>query len=335
MEKRALGSSGLEIGVLALGTMGWGSDWMGSTPVDEKTARSLLDFALDSGVNLIDTADIYGYGAAETMLGRILGKRRQRVLLATKVRWQMDPDNPASGGLSKRRIRAALDASLKRLKTDYLDIYMPHAPDNRVPLEETLGALAAAVKAGKVKVLGCSNFPGAQWRQALAASAAKAWPRCECDQVEYSLVARSADGDVLPVAGAEKVSVIAWSPLAGGYLTGKYLEPGQRPKGRRQDPSKAFPPLDEKRYGGVVRVLITVAKQEATTPSAAALSWVLSRPGIAAAVVGASSLMQLREDLALKTLSPKSLGFIDQASILCSRAPGPKGLSTPGTFVQL
>jgi aryl-alcohol dehydrogenase-like predicted oxidoreductase len=335
MEKRVLGSSGLEVGVLALGTMNWGSDWMNSTALDEKTARSMFDLALDSGVNLIDTADIYGYGAAETMLGRILGKRRRKVLLATKVRWEMKPGDPASGGLSKKRIKQTLDASLKRLKTDHVDIYMPHAPDPRVPLDETLGALAAAVKAGKVRVLGCSNFSGAQWRQALAAAAAKAWPRFEFDQVEYSLVARSADGDLLPVAAAEKTSVMAWSPLAGGYLTGRYLGSGKRPKGRRHDPAKAFPPVDESRYGGVVRVLCSVAEQEKTTPSAAALSWVLSRPGIAAAVVGASSLKQLREDLALKALSVKSLGFLDQASIICSRASRPKGPAAAGTFVQL
>ena len=335
MEKRVLGRSGLGVGVLALGTMNWGSGWMGSAAVDEKTARSMLDLALDSGVNLVDTADIYGYGAAETMLGRILGKRRQKVLLATKVRWEMKPGDPASGGLSPKRIKAALDASLKRLKTDHVDIYMPHAPDPKVPLDETLAALAVAVKAGKVRVLGCSNFSGAQWRQALAASSAKGWPRFEFDQVEYSLVARSADGDVLPVAGAEGVSVMAWSPLAGGYLTGKYLQAGERPKGRRQDPGRAFPPVDERRYAGVVRVLAGVAKQEAAAPSAAALAWVLSRPGIAAAVVGASNLRQLRENLAFKPLSPKSLGFLDQASILCSRASGSKGPAAPGTFVQL
>jgi aryl-alcohol dehydrogenase-like predicted oxidoreductase len=293
--------------------MNWGSDWMSAGAVDEKAARSMLDLALDAGVNLVDTADIYGYGAAETMLGRILGKRRQKVLLATKLRWEMKKGDPASGGLSKKRIKQALDDSLKRLKTDHVDIYMPHAWDPKVPIEETLGALAAAVKAGKVRVIGCSNFSGVQWRQALAASAAKGWPRFESNQVEYSLAARSADGDILPVAG---------------------LSPA-RPKGRRQDPARAFPTVEEARYGGVVRVLMGIAKQEGVAPPVAALAWVLSRPGIAAAVVGASNLKQLRENLALKALSAKSLAFLDQASMLCSRASGPKGLSGPGTFVQL
>jgi aryl-alcohol dehydrogenase-like predicted oxidoreductase len=315
--------------------MNWGSDWMNSTPVDERGARGMLDFALDAGVNLIDTADIYGRGAAETMLGRVLGKRRGKVLLATKLRWEMTPGEPASGGLSRKRIKAALDASLKRLRTDHVDLYMPHAPDPKVPLEETLAALAAAVKAGKVRVLGCSNFPGAQWRQALAASAAKGWPRFEFDQVEYSLAARSADGDVLPVAAAEGVSAVAWSPLAGGYLTGRYLQAGKRPKGRRQDPAKAFPPVDEGRYSGVVKVLGSVARQEATTPAAAALAWVLSRPGIACAVVGASSLKQLRDNLALKPLSARALGYLDQASMLCSQASGSKGPAAAGPFVRL
>jgi aryl-alcohol dehydrogenase-like predicted oxidoreductase len=305
MEKRTLGRSGLEVGVLALGTMNWGSDWMRSTPVDEKAARSMLDLALDAGVSLIDTADIYGRGAAETLLGRILGKRRQKVLLATKTRWEMIDRDPSSGGLSPKRIKAALDASLKRLRTDHVDLYMPHAPDPKVPLEETL-----------------------------AAQKAKGWPRFEFDQVEYSLAARSADGDVLPVAAAEGVSVLAWSPLAGGFLTGKYQAP-RRPRGRRQDPAKAFPPVDESRYGGVVKVLAGVARQEATTPSAAALAWTLSRPGIAAAVVGASSLKQLRENLALKPISPRALSYLDQASMLCSQSSGPKGPAAAGTFVQL
>lgn len=326
MEKRALGRSGLEVGVLALGTMNWGSDWMRSTPVDEKTARGMLDFALEAGVNLIDTADIYGRGAAEAMLGRILGKRRGKVLLATKTRWEMKEGDPSSGGLSRKRIKAALDASLKRLRTDHVDLYMPHAPDPRVPLEETLEALAAAVKAGKVRALGCSNFSGAQWRQALAAQTAKNLPRFEANQVEYSLAARAADGDALPVAAAAGVSVVAWSPLAGGFLT---------PLGRRHKVGRGFPPVDERRYSGMVKVLAGVAGQEGTTPAAAALAWVLARPGIAAAVVGASSLKQLREDLALKPLSPKALGYLDQASMLCSRASGPKGPEGAGTFVQL
>ncbi|MBI5240811.1 MAG: aldo/keto reductase [Elusimicrobia bacterium] len=326
MEKRALGRSGLEVGVLALGTMNWGSDWMRSTPVDEKTARSLLDLALESGVNLIDTADIYGRGASEAMLGRILGRRRQKVLLATKTRWEMKEGDPSSGGLSRKRIQAALDASLKRLRTDHVDLYMPHSPDPKVPLEETLGTLAAAVKAGKVRVLGCSNFSGAQWRQALAVSQGKGWPRFESDQVEYSLAARSADGDALPVAAAEGVSVVAWSPLAGGFLT---------PLGRRHKAGRGFPPVDASRYSGVVKVLSGVAQKEGTTPAAAALSWVLSRPGIAAAVVGASGVAQLREDLALKPLSARAAGYLDQASMLCSQASGPKGPGKAGTFVQL
>ena len=205
---------------------------------------------------------------------------------------------------------------------------MPHAWDGATPLEETLEALAAAVKAGQVRALGCSNFSGAQWRQACGLAEAKSWPRFEFDQVEYSLAARAADGDVLPAAAALGASILAWSPLAGGFLTGKYSG-AARPPGRRKDPARAFPPLDEARFSGVTKVLSRVAARAAAAPAAAALAWVLSRPGVAAAVVGARSVRQLKEDLALKSLSAQEIGFLDQASALCSRY-GSKGPDAPG-----
>ncbi|MCM2303655.1 MAG: aldo/keto reductase, partial [Elusimicrobia bacterium] len=177
-----LGRSGLQVSALSLGTMNFGADWHGIGAIDDRTASSLIDLALERGVNLIDTADIYGRGAAEEMLGRLLKKRRGRVLIATKVLGQMDLADDSTGGLSARWIRKALDGSLKRLRTDHVDLYMPHGWDFGVPLEETLGALEAAVKAGKVRVLGCSNFSGEQ----LAAARG----RFAFDQVQYSLAAR-------------------------------------------------------------------------------------------------------------------------------------------------
>jgi len=245
----------------------------------------------------------------------------------------MKPGDPASGGLSKKRIKQALDASLKRLKTDHVDIYMP-MPGPQGPAGGDSGCSGRRGQGRQGPCPGCSNFPGASGARPWQLAAPKGWPRFEFDQVEYSLVARSADGDVLPVTAAEKTSVMAWSPLAGGYLTGRYLVSGKRPKGRRQDPAKAFPPVDESRYGGVVRVLGSVAVQEKTTPSAAALAWVLSRPGLALrwwAPAASSSCARTSPS----GLSAKSLGFLDQASIICSRASGSKGPAAAGTFCPI
>ena len=185
-----LGRSGLKVSALSLGTMNFGADWHGIGAIDDKAASSLIDLALERGVNLIDTADIYGRGAAEEMLGRLLKGRRKKVVLATKLLGRMKLDDPSTGGLSARWIKRALDESLKRLKTDFVDLYMPHGWDHEVPLEETLEALDRAVKAGKVRVLGCSNFNGEQLTQALGTSVASKGARFEFDQIQYSLVAR-------------------------------------------------------------------------------------------------------------------------------------------------
>jgi aryl-alcohol dehydrogenase-like predicted oxidoreductase len=301
-----LGRSGLRVSELALGTMNFGSAWHGVSAVDEKTARDLIDVALEHGVNLIDTADIYGYGAAETMLGKILGKRRRaKVHLATKVLGQMRPGDPKSGGLSRRRIGQALDESLKRLRTDYVDLYMPHGWDVEVPLEETLEALHRAVAAGKVRVLGCSNFTGAQLRASLEACAGGGWSRFEFDQVQYSLAFRAPEDELAPVAAQNGVSLMAWSPLGGGLLSG-------RPARTR------FPNLPEKRLAGLRALLPKAAVLEKQAQAQVALSWLLGRPGVACAVVGASSVAQLEMDLTAGPISRRSREYLDRASELCA-----------------
>lgn len=314
METRPLGRSGLKVSALSLGTMNFGADWHGIGAVDERTASSLLDLALERGVNLVDTADIYGRGASEEMLGRLLkGRRRDKVLLASKVLGRMKPDDPATGGLSARWIARALDGSLKRLRTDRLDLYMPHGWDESVPVGETVEALDRAVRAGKVRVLGCSNFGGPQLALALKAAAASGRARFEFDQVQYSLVARGCESDLVPVAAAEGVSLAAWSPLAGGLLTGKYAASGAT--GRRVDP-EAFPWVPPAAGAAVVRVLLRVAELEGTTPARAALGWVLGRPGVATAVVGARTAAQLEDSLGARPLSARAASLLDRASAL-------------------
>jgi aryl-alcohol dehydrogenase-like predicted oxidoreductase len=314
MELRALGRSGLKVSALGLGTMNFGADWHGIGAIDDKAASSLLDLAIERGVTLVDTADIYGRGASEEMLGRLLkGRRRGKVLLATKVLGRMDLKDPSSGGLSARWISRALDASLRRLKTDRVDLYMPHGWDPGARLAETLEALDRGVRAGKIRTLGCSNFSGAQLQESLAAAAADGRARFEFDQVQYSLVARFAEGDLVPVAERAGVSLLAWSPLAGGLLTGKYAAPGA--SGRRAS-AEPFPYVAPGPGAAAVAVLGRVAALEGSTPAQAALGWILGKPFVASAVVGARTAAQLGEALAAKPLSARGAALLDRASSL-------------------
>lgn len=314
---KPLGRSGLRVSALSLGTMNWGSDWHGTGLVDEATARNILAEAREAGVNLIDTADIYGYGAAESMLGRILKKGRNRWLIATKVRAHMRPGDPASGGLSARHISEGLDASLKRLGTDHVDLYMPHYGDPEVPLEESLEAFAKAHRQGKARVLGCSNFPPADWRAALS-WAGKKKPRFEFNQVQLSLAYPYPEADHAGLCAEAGTSLLAWSPLGGGFLSGKYRKPS-RPEGRRKDPEKAFPVLPEARLAALLELLEKVAALEGLTMAQAALGWVVGKPCVASAVVGARGPEQLREALRARPLSPKSQMMLDRASAVIAR----------------
>ncbi|MBI2361882.1 MAG: aldo/keto reductase [Elusimicrobia bacterium] len=317
MERRPLGRSGLKVSALALGTMNWGSDWHGTGLVDEDTARAILSEARDAGVNLIDTADIYGYGAAEALLGRLLKKGRGDWLIATKVRAHMRPGDPASGGLSARHIAEGLDESLKRLGTDHVDLYMPHYGDPEVPLEESLEAFAKAHKQGKVRALGCSNFAPEQWRAALAWSGKKR-PRFEFNQVQLSLAFPYPEADHAGLCAEAGTSLLAWSPLGGGFLSGKYRD-AARAEGRRKDPEKAFPVLPEARLAGLIELLGKVAALEGLTMAQAALGWVLGKPCLASAVVGARTPGQLREALKSRPLSVRSQTLLDRASAVVAR----------------
>jgi aryl-alcohol dehydrogenase-like predicted oxidoreductase len=312
VDYRLLGRSKIKVSALGLGTMNFGTDWHGVGAIDAKTADRLLGLALDRGLTLIDTADVYGRGAAETMLGKLLGPRRKKIVLATKVCGEMVPGDPSSGGLSRRHILAAIDASLKRLKTDHVDLYMAHAPDPGVPIEETLEAFDRVVKAGKARAVGCSNFSGPELSESLAACKRRRWARFEFDQVQLSLACRFPESDLVPVCVKEKVGLLAWSPLGGGLLTGKYAAGGT---GRRSAP-EAFPSLPEAKLEGVVKVLREVARLEGVTPARAALGWLLAKPWLSSAIVGARAETQLEETLGAFALSPRAQAFLDRASAL-------------------
>lgn len=310
-----LGRSGLLVSAFSLGTMNFGADWHKIGAIDDKAASSIIDLALERGINLIDTADIYGRGASEEMLGRVLKGRRKKVLIATKLLGQMDLNDDSTGGLSARWIKRAIEGSLKRLKTDHVDLYMPHGFDFEVPIEETIEALDRAVKAGKIRVLGCSNFSGAQLTQSLGSAVAGRRARFEFDQIQYSLTSRFTENDLVPVAVRDGVALIAWSPLAGGLLSGKYAAAGA--SGRRSDPD-AFPYVPPQQGAALVKVLQAVAALERSTCAQAALGWILTKPFIASATLGARTPAQLAELLDSKPLSPRAAGLLDRASELCS-----------------
>ncbi len=317
MQRRPLGRTGLRVSVLALGTMNFGSDWHGIGAIDEAAASALLDLALERGVNLLDTADVYGRGASESMLGRLLsrGGRRERVLLATKVCGRMVVGDSSTEGLSARWIARALDDSLRRLRTDRIDLYMAHAPDPKTRIEETLEAFDRAARAGKIRFAGVSNFSGRELSRALAASWTGGLIRPEFDQVQYSLACRGPEVDLAPVASREGVSLLAWSPLAGGLLTGKYARP--RASGRRAVPD-AFPMVRAAAGRALSEVLARAAVLDGQTPAQLALGWLMTRPLLASAVVGARTRAQLEETLAARSPGARVLDVLDRASRACA-----------------
>src|ERR1700744_3048387 len=223
MEYRQLGRSGLRVSTLTLGTMTFGGRGqfaaVGSTDVEG--ARRQIDLCLDRGVNLIDTANVYSSGLAEEILGEALEGRRERAMLATKVRMSMG-DGPNDAGLSRHHIIAECEASLRRLRADHIDLYQVHEWDGQTPLQETLEALDTLVRSGKVRYVGCSNYAGWQLMKALATSERHDYQRFISQQIHYTLQGREAEYELVPIALEEGVDLLVWSPLAGGLLSGKY-----------------------------------------------------------------------------------------------------------------
>src|SRR6201996_3070090 len=244
MDYRQLGSSGLRVSELTLGTMTFGGQGMfakvGST--DVAAARRQIDMCLDAGVNLIDTADVYSRGASEEIVGEVLERRRDQVLLATKVRMRMGR-GPNMEGLSRHHIIEGCEASLRRLRTDHIDLYQVHEWDGMTPLEETLAALEHLVDSGKVRYIGASNYCGWQLMKALAISERDRMPRFVSQQIYYSLQERSSEYELLPLGVDQGLGTLVWSPLAGGLLSGKYRRDQQPTEGTRQLTEWNEPPV--------------------------------------------------------------------------------------------
>jgi aryl-alcohol dehydrogenase-like predicted oxidoreductase len=299
MDYRQLGHSGLRVSALTLGTMTFGGrgHWtrVGATEVD--TATRQVDMCLDAGVNLIDTADVYSDGLSEEVVGKTLKGRRDRVLIATKARFAMG-EGPNDAGLSRHHLIQACEASLRRLGTDYIDLFQVHEWDGHTPLEETLSALDHLVNSGKVRYIGCSNYAAWHIMKALGISERKNLQRFVSQQIYYSLQARDAEYELVPVALDQGVGILVWSPLAGGLLSGKYRRGQDMPEGSRHLTDWNEPPVhDEDQLYDIVDVLVEIAEARGVSAAQVALAWTLGRPGIATVVVGARTEEQLADNL--------------------------------------
>jgi aryl-alcohol dehydrogenase-like predicted oxidoreductase len=318
MEYRQLGRSGLRVSRLTLGTMTFGGrgDFRDVGQTDVEGARRQIDMALDAGINLIDTADVYSDGAAEEILGRALGERRDKVLLATKARFPMG-SGANDAGLSRQHLIEACEASLRRLGTDHIDLYQVHEWDGQTPLEETLAALEHLRASGKVRYIGCSNFAGWQVMKALGAARAAGLPTFVSHQVYLSLQERSAEYEIVPSAIDQGLGLLIWSPLAGGLMSGKYRRGQAPPPGSRRAGDWHEPPVyDEDKLYDTIDVLLAIAQERDVSPARVALAWLLRRPGITTVIVGARTDEQLADNLAAAELelSAEEVGRLEQVS---------------------
>jgi aryl-alcohol dehydrogenase-like predicted oxidoreductase len=319
MEYRVLGTSGFNVPVLSFGTGTFGanhpffSKWGSS---DVAHATRLVDICLDAGVTLFDTADVYSAGQAEEILGRAVGGRRGRVYLATKATFRMS-DEPNDVGTSRYHLIRSCEASLRRLGTDYVDIYTIHGFDARTSVEETLRALETLVQDGKVRYIACSNFSGWQLMKSLAVSDAHGWTRYMAHQAHYSLMRREYEWDLMPLALDQKVSTIVWGPLSQGRLSGKFRRGRPIPAGSRvAQGAGEGPAVSEDWFYGIVDVLDAVSEETGKTVAQVALNWLLQRPTVASVIIGARDEAQLQENLGAAgwNLSPAQVARLDAAS---------------------
>lgn len=299
MEYRQLGRSGLKVSALSLGTMTFGGkgNFAKTGDTDLEGARRQVDMALDAGINLFDTADIYSNGASEEILGQALKGKRDRVLVATKARFRMGEEiNDA--GLSRYHLIRAAEVSLKRLGTDHIDLYQLHQWDGLTPLDETLEALDTLVRSGKVRYVGVSNFSAWHLMKAMGIAALEKFIAPVSQQIHYSLESRDAEYELIPATIDQQLGVLVWSPLAGGLLSGKYQRGKPTPEGTRQLANWGEPPIrDEERLYDIIEVLVGIAETHGVSAAQVALAWLLGRKGVTSLIVGARTDAQLADNL--------------------------------------
>jgi aryl-alcohol dehydrogenase-like predicted oxidoreductase len=320
MEYRHLGRSGFKVPVLSFGTGTFGGQgqmfaaW-GNTDVEQ--ARSLVDICLEAGVNMFDSADVYSAGSAESILGAALkGRRRDQLIISTKATFRSGP-GPNDVGSSRYHLVQAVDAALKRLDTDYIDLLQLHGFDASTPVEETLGTLADLVRAGKVCYVGVSNFSGWHLMKSLAVAERYGLPRYVANQTYYSLVGRDYEWELMPLGLDQGVGAVVWSPLGWGRLTGKIRRGQPLPATSRLPVTAGFgPPVPDELLYRVVDVLDAVAQETGKSVPQVAINWLLQRPTVSTVVIGARDAQQLRQNLGAVgwSLTPEQMARLDAAS---------------------
>jgi aryl-alcohol dehydrogenase-like predicted oxidoreductase len=305
MNYKLLGQTGLKVSELCLGTMTFGENFYGIAVVDQPGANAMVARALEAGINFFDTADVYSYGESETVLGQALKDcrvERDKAIIATKVRSAMSEAATAGTGdvnnvgLSRQHTFSSVEKSLQRLGTDYIDLYQVHGWDVLTPIEETLRALDDLVRQGKVRYIGCSNWSARHLMKALYLSRAHDWAGFVSLQAYYSLVGRDLEHELLPLCREESVGVLPWSPLSGGFLSGKYSRENPNPEGARRTGFQ-FPPIDEARGFDAVEALERIAKEKGVTVAQVALAWLLAQSGVTSIIIGANKMSQLEDNL--------------------------------------
>jgi aryl-alcohol dehydrogenase-like predicted oxidoreductase len=327
MRYRVLGRTGLFVSEICLGTMTYGGKgrWAPIGKLGLADVEAQIRTAVDAGVNFIDTADVYSEGESEVLVGQALKNlklSREELVVATKVRIRMGP-GPNQVGLSRSHIIDGVNASLRRLQLDHIDLYQIHGQDLATPMEETLRALEDLVRSGKVRYIGLSNHAAWQIMKALGISAQRGWSRFESVQAYYSLAGRELEREIVPLALDQGVSVLVWSPLAGGLLSGKFSEKDKGPEGARRT-SFDFPPVDRPRAFQAVEAMRPIAKAHGVSVARIALAWLLHQPVVASVIVGAKTPEQLADNIAATDvrLSDQDLKALDAASRLPSEYPG-------------
>ena len=327
MQYKTLGDTGLLVSTLCFGTMTFGGVgfWKNVGTVDQSGADELIKASFDAGINFFDTADVYSEGQSEKTFGQSLknlGIARKDVVIATKVFGRTGPGQNDVGA-SRGHIMDAVDASLRRLQIDYIDLYQIHGNDAVTPLEETLRALDTLVSQGKVRYIGCSNWQAWKIAKALTISEFRGLARFDTLQAYYSIAGRDLEREILPLLAAEKTGLLVWSPLAGGLLSGKFSRENQKPAGSRRSEFD-FPIVDKERAWKILDVMAPIAKAHDCSAARIALAWVLSKPLVTSVIIGAKRLDQLQDNLAAVDvqLAPDEIKQLDDVSALPPEYPG-------------